>query len=120
MPPLLRLREVSPSSCSPLHFATFLFPDKTRQAPVQQDIKRAGCRRASASMHRFLVPAFLSLLAVQAADAKDLKILTGAGMSMPVKALATAFGQRTGTQVMVVSDTAGGVQKRIEAGEAFD
>jgi molybdate transport system substrate-binding protein len=71
-------------------------------------------------MHRFLVPAFLSLLALHAADAKELKILTGAGMSMPVKALATAFGQRTGTQVMVVSDTAGGVQKRIEAGEAFD
>src|SRR4029079_4933505 len=106
MTPLLRLREVSPSSCSPLHFATFLNPDKTRQAPVQQDIKRVGRRRASASMHRFLVPAFLFLLAANSADAKDLKVLTGAGMSMPVKALAAAFGQRTGANVSVVSDTA--------------
>jgi molybdate transport system substrate-binding protein len=72
-------------------------------------------------MHRFLVPAFLSLLAAAtSADAKDLKVLTGAGMSMPVKALAAEFGKRTGTNVSVVSDTAGGVQKRIEAGEKFD
>jgi len=51
---------------------------------------------------------------------KDLKILTGAGMSMPVKALAADYGARTGVTVTVISDTAGGVQKRIEAGEAFD
>ena len=71
-------------------------------------------------MHRFLVPAFLSLLAAASANAKDLNVLTGAGMSMPVKALASAYAQRTGAKVSVVSDTAGGVQKRIEAGEKFD
>ena len=72
-------------------------------------------------MHRTLVPASLFLLAVlSSADAKDLKILTGAGMSMPVRALAAEFGQRTGNNVTVVSDTAGGVQKRIQAGEKFD
>ena len=71
-------------------------------------------------MHRFLVPAFLSLLAAASANAKDLNVLTGAGMSMPVKALASAYAQRTGAHVSVVSDTAGGVQKRIEAGEKFD
>ena len=54
------------------------------------------------------------------AAAKDLKILTGAGMSMPVKALAAGYQARTGARVTVVSDTAGGVQKRVEAGEAFD
>src|SRR5690242_15182061 len=70
-------------------------------------------------MSRFLVPAVLCLLAATA-DAKELKILTGAGMSMPVRALAADFGQRTGTNVSVVSDTAGGVQKRMEAGEKFD
>jgi molybdate transport system substrate-binding protein len=68
---------------------------------------------------RFLVPLYL-LAAVSAADAKELKILTGAGMSMPVEALAADYGQRTGTHVSVVSDTAGGVQKRVEAGEKFD
>ena len=61
----------------------------------------------------------LGLLAVPAA-AKDLKILTGAGMSMPVRQLAADYQARTGVTVTVVSDTAGGVQKRIEAGEAFD
>jgi molybdate transport system substrate-binding protein len=69
-------------------------------------------------MFRIIVPA-LCLLA-GTASAKDLKVLTGAGMSMPVKALAGDFGTRTGDTVTVVSDTAGGVQKRIEAGEKFD
>jgi molybdate transport system substrate-binding protein len=72
-------------------------------------------------MHRTIVPAALFLLAAALpCDAKDLKILTGAGMSMPVRALAADYGKRTGAQVTVVSDTAGGVQKRIEAGETFD
>jgi molybdate transport system substrate-binding protein len=71
-------------------------------------------------MQRFLIPASLFLLAISPADAKELKILTGAGMSMPVGALAADFASRTGVSVNVVSDTAGGVQKRIEAGEKFD
>jgi molybdate transport system substrate-binding protein len=72
-------------------------------------------------MHRFIVPASLFLLAgLLPSNAKDLKILTGAGMSLPVRALAADFGSRTGNSVTVVSDTAGGVQKRMEAGEAFD
>jgi molybdate transport system substrate-binding protein len=41
-------------------------------------------------------------------------------MSMPVKALAAEFGSQTGNNVTVVSDTAGRVQKRMEAGEKFD
>ena len=69
-------------------------------------------------MFRIIVPA-LCLLA-GTAYAKDLKVLTGAGMSMPVKALAADFGARTGDTVTVVSDTAGGVQKRMEQGEKFD
>jgi len=72
-------------------------------------------------MHRFLVPASLFvLILIPSAHAKDLKILTGAGMSVPVHTLAAEFGTRTGNNVTVVSDTAGGVQKRIEAGEKFD
>ena len=70
-------------------------------------------------MFRIIVPALVCLLAGNA-SAKDLKILTGAGMSMPVEALAADYGRRTGVHVSVVSDTAGGVQKRIEAGETFD
>ncbi len=69
-------------------------------------------------MFRIIVPALLMLAGT--AYAKDLKVLTGAGMSMPVKALGADFGARTGDTVTVVSDTAGGVQKRMEAGEKFD
>jgi molybdate transport system substrate-binding protein len=72
-------------------------------------------------MHRILFPATLILIAgCLAAGAKDLKILTGAGMSMPVRQMADAFAARTGAKVDVVSDTAGGVQKRMESGEQFD
>ena len=70
-------------------------------------------------MFRIIIPA-LVLLAAGDASAKDLNILTGAGMSMPVRQLAGDFGARTGTHVTVVSDTAGGVQKRMEQGEKFD
>jgi molybdate transport system substrate-binding protein len=70
-------------------------------------------------MFRLIVPALLFLMA-GSASAKDLNILTGAGMSMPVKAMAADFGARTGDHVTVVSDTAGGVQKRLEQGEKFD
>jgi molybdate transport system substrate-binding protein len=70
-------------------------------------------------MFRIIVPALVCLVAGNA-SAKDLNILTGAGMSMPVKALAADFGAATGAHVTVVSDTAGGVQKRMEQGEKFD
>jgi len=71
-------------------------------------------------MFRIIVPALVFCLAAGNASAKDLNILTGAGMSMPVKALASDFGAASGIHVTVVSDTAGGVQKRMEAGEKFD
>ena len=62
-------------------------------------------------MYRSLVPALLILVAGTGAGmAKDLRVLTGAGMSMPVRDMAAAFGQRTHDTVTVVSDTAGGVQ----------
>ncbi len=57
-------------------------------------------------MFRIIVPALVFLMAGNA-SAKDLNILTGAGMSMPVKAMAADFGARTGAHVTVVSDTAG-------------
>ncbi len=41
-------------------------------------------------------------------------------MSVPVRERAEAFGEANRCTVTVTSDTAGGVQKRIEAGEVFD
>ena len=71
---------------------------------------------------RSLVLALLVLVAASASPsiAKELRVLTGAGMSMPVRERAAAFGEAHGVTVTVISDTAGGVQKRVEAGEAFD
>jgi molybdate transport system substrate-binding protein len=76
-------------------------------------------RASKDSMFRIIVPALVLLMAGNA-SAKDLNILTGAGMSMPVKAMAADFGAASGIHVTVVSDTAGGVQKRMEQGEKFD
>jgi molybdate transport system substrate-binding protein len=70
-------------------------------------------------MFRIIVPALVCLVAGNA-SAKDLNILTGAGMSMPVRQLAADFGAASGIHVTVVSDTTGGVQKRMEQGEKFD
>ena len=53
-------------------------------------------------------------------DAATLRVLTGAGMAVPVRALAADFARRSGDDVQVISDTAGGVQKRMEGGEHFD
>jgi len=66
-----------------------------------------------------LVPALLLLLTL-GASADGLRVLTGAGMAMPVRVVAADFAARHGLKVDVVSDTAGGVQKRVEAGEQYD
>jgi molybdate transport system substrate-binding protein len=52
--------------------------------------------------------------------AAELKVLTGAGLAVPVRAISADFGARNAMTVTVAIDTAGGVQKRMEAGEAFD
>jgi molybdate transport system substrate-binding protein len=70
-------------------------------------------------MLRLILLSGLLATSIQA-YAKELKILTGAGMTVPVKALAADYGKRTHIKVTVVSDTASGVQKRIEADEKFD
>lgn len=70
-------------------------------------------------MVRLSVLASLLLLA-GAAQARELKVLTGAGLSMPVRELAADYQARTGVTVTVVSDTAGGVQKRVAGGERYD
>jgi molybdate transport system substrate-binding protein len=60
------------------------------------------------------------LVLVAPALADDLKILTGAGMTGAIRELAAGFQKNTGTRVAIVSDTTGGVQKRLEGGEKAD
>jgi len=58
--------------------------------------------------------------AATAADAADMKILTAGAMKAVVLELVPAFEKETGHKVVVDNDTAGGLARRIEGGEAFD
>jgi molybdate transport system substrate-binding protein len=58
--------------------------------------------------------------AVTAADAADMKILTAGAMKAVVLELVSAFEKETGHKAVVDNDTAGGLARRIEGGEAFD
>ncbi len=52
--------------------------------------------------------------------AAELKVLTAGAFKQVLLALVPDFEQRTGHKVTVDNDTAGGLAKRIEGGEAFD
>jgi molybdate transport system substrate-binding protein len=59
------------------------------------------------------------LLAASSASAAELKVLTAGAMKAVVLALVPQF-ENQGHKVTVDNDTAGGLEKRIEGGEAFD
>src|SRR4029450_3958849 len=73
----------------------------------------------SHTLRAFLLIAALSL-PVQASSAGEVKVLTAGAFKQVVVALLPDFEKQTGTKVIVDNDTAGGLQKRIEGGEAFD
>jgi molybdate transport system substrate-binding protein len=62
----------------------------------------------------------LSLFAVPSSSAAEVKVLTAGAFKQVVLALVPDFEKQTGNKVIVDNDTAGGLQKRIEFGEAFD
>ena len=68
-----------------------------------------------------LIAAALAMVAgITRAAAADVKILTAGAMKAVVLELVPAFEKQTGHKAVVDNDTAGGLQKRIEGGEAFD
>src|SRR5215510_4944509 len=67
----------------------------------------------------FLLVAAVSL-PVEANSAGEVKVLTAGAFKQVVVALVPDFEKQTGSKVVVDNDTAGGLQKRIEGGEAFD
>jgi molybdate transport system substrate-binding protein len=71
------------------------------------------------SATRFLAAAAL-LASATLADAAEVKILTAGAMKAVVLELVPAFEKETGHKAVVDNDTAGGLLKRIEGGEAFD
>jgi molybdate transport system substrate-binding protein len=71
-------------------------------------------------MLRALGLAALLMLLPAFALAQALQVLTAGAMKQVVLALAPAFEAQAGLKVEVRSDTAGGLVKRIQGGEAFD
>ncbi|HTK35903.1 MAG TPA: molybdate ABC transporter substrate-binding protein [Caulobacteraceae bacterium] len=55
-----------------------------------------------------------------AARAETVKVFVGGAMTGPVRLIAADFTARTGNVVDVVSDTTGGLQNRLRAGEKAD
>jgi molybdate transport system substrate-binding protein len=70
-------------------------------------------------MYRTLLACLVGLLCAQA-QAAEVKVLTTGAMKAVVLELVPQFEKETGHKVVVENDTAGGVAKRIEGGEAVD
>jgi molybdate transport system substrate-binding protein len=62
----------------------------------------------------------LIMISPMTAHAADIRVLTAGAMKEVVLQLVAPFEKETGHKVTVANDTAGGLQKKIEAGEAFD
>ena len=71
-------------------------------------------------MHRAVVAIVFVFACATAADAAEVKILTAGAMKAVVLELVPQFEKESGHKAVVDNDTAGGLAKRIDAGEAFD
>jgi molybdate transport system substrate-binding protein len=60
------------------------------------------------------------LLAAAASWSADLRVLTAGALKSLALAQASSFEQQTGQRLLVESDTAGALLRRVQAGEAFD
>ncbi len=67
-----------------------------------------------------VVAVVFSLAGLPQANAADIKVLTAGAFKPVVLELVPDFERQTGHKVTVDNDTAGGLKKRIEGGEAFD
>jgi molybdate transport system substrate-binding protein len=68
----------------------------------------------------FVVFALAFFGLASSAGAAEVKVLTAGAFKQVVLALVPDFEKQTGNKVVVDNDTAGGLKKRIESGEAFD
>src|SRR3954468_9301964 len=64
--------------------------------------------------------ALACLLGATVARAAELKVLTAGAFKPVLLALQPAFELQSGNKLVIDNDTAGGLQKRIAGGEAFD
>jgi molybdate transport system substrate-binding protein len=71
-------------------------------------------------MHRAIIAILAGWACVTAGEAAEVKILTAGAMKAVVLELIPQFEKETGHKAVVDNDTAGGLAKRVEGGEAFD
>ncbi len=67
-----------------------------------------------------LAAALLLVLAASESRAAEIKLLTGGAMKAVIQAVLPEFEKATGHKVILDNATAGALEKRIMAGEAFD
>ena len=70
-------------------------------------------------MKHFALP-LLAALFLGSATAADIKVLTAGAYKPVIQALQADFEKQTGHRLKVENDTAGALQRRVAAGEAFD
>ena len=68
----------------------------------------------------FLAFPLLFFLGLSSAAASDIKVLTAGAYKPVILALQADFEAQTGHRLKVENDTAGALQRRVSAGEAFD
>jgi molybdate transport system substrate-binding protein len=71
-------------------------------------------------MHRAIAAILAGWACLTTAAAAEVKILTAGAMKAVVLELVPQFEKETGHKAVVDNDTAGGLAKRVEGGEAFD
>src|SRR3954467_5214216 len=87
----------------------------------QNDSRRASAPTLPGMRQRVLpLLAGIALALPLGALAADVKVLTAGAFKQVLLAAQPAFEQRTGHRLVIDNDTAGGLQRRIGNGEAFD
>jgi molybdate transport system substrate-binding protein len=71
-------------------------------------------------MFRFVIALAAAMVSATIAQAAEVKVLTTGAMKAVVLELVPQFEKETGHKVVIENDTAGGVIKRVEAGQAAD
>ena len=77
-------------------------------------------RRAASAVASAATVAAMALFAAGSAGAADVKVLTAGAMKGFVLAVQPGFEAASGHKLVIDNDTAGGLAKKREAGEAFD
>lgn len=72
------------------------------------------------AMKRFAAVVALALTVAPSAFAAEIRVLTAGAFKAAVLAIQPDFERETGHKLVVDNDTAGGVARRVDAGEAFD